>query len=171
VQFEQNADINMRDKEGYSALNYCIDIIKLPKFQPQQPVIENQPNNSQIDPSLNINNINNNNNNITNNTTSVLELNGADKISKFETLTLRMIERGADVNTFGKFTRNTVLHYAACAGNLQLCKKLVEEYGAQILTINVDRCTPIFFAEKMQHHEIVDYLTQQLPRPKTCLIL
>jgi len=119
---DNQADATLKDKEGHSALSYCLDFIK-----PSQP--------------------------------------------QFEKCAVYLIENGADARSAGKFSNSTLLHYAASTGNLDLCKKLVEEYKVAVLIYDGDGKTPVILAKQNHHDNVVNYLMEHLQQPKTCTIL
>ncbi len=74
-----------------------------------------------------------------------------------------LIDAGADVR-LENYNQVTALHFAAIGGNLALVKMLVEA-GAFPYAKDVEKRTPIDWANRLEHEEIVQYL-KSLPVTK-----
>ena len=74
-------------------------------------------------------------------------------ISKIESDSLKKIINTADS------TGNFSIHYAAKAGFLDICQKLVEN-GATINIMNIQKKTPLHYAAENQYFEICQLLIE-----------
>ncbi|KAH6813692.1 hypothetical protein C2S51_022710 [Perilla frutescens var. frutescens] len=95
----------------------------------------------------------------------ILEAAGSGDIAKFEEIKKRIgdddeFQRKCDaVNDFCVGRR--VLHYAAEMGILEICQFLIENVGVKIDVLTDKGATPLQYAVKEGHVEIVEYLIEQ----------
>lgn len=72
-----------------------------------------------------------------------------------------LIENNIPVNVAENLYGCTPLHYAASAGDLTLCKLLIQ-HGAYIHAHDYDNCTSIDYAKDAGMFEVADYLTHEM---------
>merc|ERR1719229_237229 len=82
-------------------------------------------------------------------------------------------EHNADPTKAGKFTNCTLLHFAAAQGDMELCRSLVEEHGANIMQFDNERKGAIEYAMHGNHEEVAKYLEEQweLQNKSCCLMM
>jgi len=75
-----------------------------------------------------------------------------------------LVEKGADVNSEGKFARRTILHCAAAQGDTEFVKVLVETKEAKIKVKDNEGKTPIDYAKQTSNNALAEYLEQHAGR-------
>ncbi|ETO23366.1 hypothetical protein RFI_13815 [Reticulomyxa filosa] len=81
-----------------------------------------------------------------------------------------VFEHHCDPAKKGRSTNRTFLHCAAARGDLETCKKLVEELHVNVAEVDNMGYTAINYARKAGHAEVADYLQAQAASG-CCLIL
>ncbi|KAL5362277.1 hypothetical protein BJX96DRAFT_166544 [Aspergillus floccosus] len=71
----------------------------------------------------------------------------------------KLIENGADISRLNG-SRQTCLHLASKAGNLEVVRRLVDEEGQDILLEDINRLSPFHYALKEGYYEVLHYMSQ-----------
>jgi len=70
-----------------------------------------------------------------------------------------LIEKGANPDFPGKLTNRTLLHCVAAQGEMDIVKKLVEQYNANPMQRDDTGRYPVDYAKENKHEEVAEYLT------------
>ena len=79
------------------------------------------------------------------------------KYTDFIRVSNNIIENSGNIHYFRWPNGETMLHWAAGGGNLDMCEYLVS-YGAYINAKNIYGCTPLFYASLKKHFDVVEFL-------------
>jgi len=92
---------------------------------------------------------------------------------KFYNASMCLIQKGADLNNYGKFTHKTLLHHVAARGDLDYVRKLVEDEKVYVTPVDDQGKTPLDYAVEHEKADVVDYLEKAIPkgRPCDCVLL
>lgn len=87
---------------------------------------------------------------------------------KFYNASLCLIQKGADPNNHGKFTHKTLLHHVAARGDLEYCRRLIEDEKVCATPVDDEGKTPLDYAVEFKMADVINYLEKAIPKSRAC---